>query len=346
MSEMMETIFAPADAEHLAKAGVLIAQGQLVAFPTETVYGLGANAWDENAVRAIFEAKGRPQDNPLIVHIAQESMLDQLVRFVPDSAKKLINKFWPGALTIILPKSARVSPVVTAGLDTVAVRMPSNPAARALIEAAGVPIAAPSANRSGLPSPTRAEHVYQDMCGRIAMILDGGACEVGLESAVIDLSGDVPILLRPGAVTHEMLCAVLGEVKISSGVLASLKDGEAARSPGLKHKHYAPSYSRVVLLEGDAAAIAAHIDAFVLEHPHVCAAVLKQDAARAVRASARIVNAGADDAAYASALFDALRMLDDEKTEVIFCQGVPMQGMGLALMNRLLRAAAFQVQKV
>lgn len=344
--KIYQTQCLPVNPDSVALAGRLLAQGEVVAFPTETVYGLGANAFDSRAVEAIFEAKGRPQDNPLIVHIAEESQLAPLVADVPENARRLIQRYWPGPLTIILRKSDRIPFEVTAGLDTVAVRMPSHPAAQDVIRAAGVPIAAPSANRSGLPSPTRAEHVLQDMQGRIPLILDGGACGFGVESTVVDLTGDVPVLLRPGAVTFEMLTQALGRVRIGGGVLASLGEGEVARSPGLKHKHYAPRFARVLVLEGADADIARHVARFTQEHGLCCAAVVKHALAALLPQHVRVWDAGADDAAYASALFDALRALDDGKTQIIFCQSVPASGMGLALMNRLLRAAAFQVEQV
>ena len=221
-------------------AGSIIRSGGLVAFPTETVYGLGANGLDPAAVEGIFRAKGRPSDNPLILHVAKKSDVKDLWTRVPEEARLLMDAFWPGPLTLIFNRSSLVPDQVAAGLPTVAVRMPDHKTALALIRAAGVPIAAPSANLSGRPSPTTAQHVKADLEGRIDLILDGGPCRVGLESTVLSLCG-TPTILRPGGVTREMLEAVMGSVQVSSAVLAPLKGDGAAPSPGMKYKHYAPN---------------------------------------------------------------------------------------------------------
>ena len=228
-----------ADSSSIAAAASLLRQGQLVAFPTETVYGLGANALDAQAVLSIFAAKGRPADNPLIVHVAEIEDLEPLCQ-VTDLAKQLMAAFWPGPLTLLLKKKSVVPMEVTAGLDTVAVRMPSHPVAHQLLAACRVPVAAPSANRSGKPSPTLAQHVWDDMNGRIPIILDGGSCQVGVESTVLDVTCNPPCILRPGGVTKEMLETVLPEVTVAGSVLRPLEKGEKALSPGMRYQHYAP----------------------------------------------------------------------------------------------------------
>ena len=226
--------------ENLQLAAAIFRSGGLVGMPTETVYGLGANALDENAALAIFAAKGRPADNPLIVHISALDQLKDIVSEVPECARKLMDAFWPGPLTLIMPKHERIPLAVTAGLSTVAVRFPVHPVAREMIDLAGLPIAAPSANLSGRPSPTTAQHVLDDLNGRIPLIIDGGPCQVGLESTVVDTTRERAVLLRPGGVTREMLQDALGEeVLLGKGVMEPLKDGEKALSPGLLHKHYA-----------------------------------------------------------------------------------------------------------
>jgi L-threonylcarbamoyladenylate synthase len=223
----MKTIVAPCDPASIDRAARLIQTGALVAFPTETVYGLGANGLNGQAVLRIFEAKGRPADNPLILHVSKpDDVLPLISGPLPEGARRLADAFWPGPLTMVLPKSPLVPDAVTAGLDSVAVRMPSHPAALQLIEKAGVPIAAPSANRSGRPSPTRAEHVLEDMDGRIDMVLDGGPCQVGVESTVVDMTGELPRILRPGGVTPEMIEAALGAVRVDESAMRPLKEGE------------------------------------------------------------------------------------------------------------------------
>ena len=229
------------------KGARIIRAGGLVAFPTETVYGLGANGLNEEAVRSIFEAKGRPSDNPLILHVSKKSDVQQLWDTVPQLARQLMDTFWPGPLTLIAKRSKIVPNAVTAGLDTVAVRMPADKTARMLISNSGVPIAAPSANLSGKPSPTTAQHVLEDMDGRIPLILDGGPCKYGVESTVLSVVG-TPTILRPGAITREMLSAVIGEVQVARSILAPLREGETVASPGMKYKHYAPKADVIVIV--------------------------------------------------------------------------------------------------
>ena len=226
--------------EELLEAAEIIRRGGLVAFPTETVYGLGGNALDEDAAKKIYAAKGRPSDNPLIAHVSCPEEVEPLVEYMPEAGKKLMEAFWPGPLTMIFPKSSQVPYGTTGGLETVAVRMPSDPVANRLIALAGVPIAAPSANTSGRPSPTTADHVWQDMNGRIDMIIDGGPVGIGVESTIVDVSGQVPVVLRPGAITMEMLRETLGEVTIDPAILGPMAEGVRPKAPGMKYKHYAP----------------------------------------------------------------------------------------------------------
>lgn len=341
---MTTTQILPASDTSLTLAARLLQEGQLVAFPTETVYGLGANALDAQAVLQIFAAKGRPADNPLIAHIHDRSQLSLLCH-VPPIAQQLMDAFWPGPLTLIMPRKAGVPDAVTAGLDTVAVRMPSHPVAAALLRACDLPIAAPSANRSGKPSPTTAAHVLEDMDGRIPLILDGGSCQVGLESTVVDVCHGKPCILRPGGITQTMLEAVLGEVDVAGSVLRPLQAGEAARSPGMRYRHYSPD-GQVTLVEGaeaDVVAALAHLyhDAHV--HGHKTCVMCFTEHVPALAACCPH-NIGSKDhpEEVAQRLFDTLRRLDTEGMDVIFSEVVPPEGVGLAVMNRLGRAAAFR----
>ena len=319
--------------------GEILKNGGLAAIPTETVYGLAANALDDGAVKRIFEAKGRPADNPLIVHISDLSQWDALVREIPENARKLAEAYWPGPLTIVLPKSAIISDVVSGGLATVAVRMPSHPVARAVIQAAGVPLAAPSANRSGRPSPTTARHVKDDMDGRIDCILDAGPCEVGVESTVISLCGERPRLLRPGGVTPEMLRRVLGEIDIDDAVFHRLAEGKTAASPGMKYKHYAPA-AAVTILKGSFAQFCAYVDAHRADGT-MALCFTGEEARLPVPAVA--FGREDDGAAQAARIFDALRELDAKGAKTVFARFPQMDGVGLAVFNRLVRAAAFRV---
>ncbi len=326
----------------------LIRAGQLVAFPTETVYGLGANGFDEEAVRSIFAAKGRPADNPLILHISKKSDLKELWAHVPKLADTLANAFWPGPLTLIFNRSDRVPDAVTAGLDTVAVRMPLDKTARLLIRKAGVPIAAPSANLSGRPSPTTAKHVLADMDGRIPLILDGGPCRYGVESTVLSLVGG-PVILRPGAVTREMLEAVIGPVRLADSVLAPMKEGAVAASPGMKYKHYAPK-AEVLVVTGEPRAAAKRILFLYREAedagrtPAIAATKQTQGFYRGRHVI--VLGDRNQPVTLCAGLFSALRELDDEGVDLIFAEGVEPDDEGLAFMNRLLRAAGFRAERV
>ena len=325
--------------ENLEICAELLRSGELVAFPTETVYGLGANALCDPAVRKIFAAKERPADNPLIVHIAALADMEPLCH-INDMARRLAAAFWPGPLTMILPKKDIVPAVVTAGLDSVAIRMPSHPVARALIEACGLPIAAPSGNRSGRPSPTLAAHMLEDMDGRIPLILDGGACDVGVESTVVALTGDIATVLRPGGITPDMLAGVLGQVQVADSVMRPLKEGEAAPSPGMKHKHYAPR-ARMTLYEG---AVAARIRSEYDALPDTeRALILAASEHLPLYGNRRTADLGPDEASAAHRVFALLRQADDDRITRVFSETYPESGVGLAVMNRMARAAGFDI---
>ncbi len=335
----MDTRLLAADRDGIETAGALLKEGALVAIPTETVYGLAADALNAAAVSRIFEAKGRPGDNPLIVHIADITDWAPLVTHIPANAKALADAFWPGPLTIILPAAPCIPQEVTAGLTTVAVRFPAHPVARAVIKAAARPLAAPSANRSGSPSPTTAMRVMEDMDGRIAAVLDGGDCDVGVESTVIDMSTDTPRLLRPGGVTPDQLRAVLGNLIIDPAVTAALEAGATAASPGMKYKHYAPK-TRVVLVKATAEKFAAFVNSKTAENP---LALVFDGEETALTVPFLTYGARDDHAAQARNVFDALRRADDIGANVMYAACPTPEGVGLAVYNRLLRAAAFEV---
>ncbi|MBE6768844.1 MAG: threonylcarbamoyl-AMP synthase [Ruminococcaceae bacterium] len=336
----MQTELLTASAEGVARAGALLRRGEVVGIPTETVYGLAADALNPSAVMRIFEAKGRPSDNPLIVHIAARAQLDALVTEVPAAAERLASLWWPGPLTMIFKKAACVPSVTSGGLSTVAVRLPAHPTARAVIEAAGCPLAAPSANRSGSPSPTTAAHVTADMDGRVAAILDGGASGVGVESTVVDMTREVPRLLRPGGITVEMLREAVGEVEVDPAVTAMLEQGVVAASPGMKYKHYAPR-ANVTLVRSAAASYAAFVNAHAGEG---VAAMCFDGEEAALTVPYRTYGARDDAAAQARRVFDVLRGWDDDPTVTQVYAACPSSdGLGLAVYNRLLRAAEFEV---
>jgi L-threonylcarbamoyladenylate synthase len=321
------------------RAAQLLRAGQLVGIPTETVYGLAANALNEKAVAAIFEAKGRPQDNPLIVHLASPDWLPTYALQIPDTAKRLMEAFWPGPLTIILKKSPLIPSIVSAGLDTAAFRCPSHPVAHSVIEAAGLPIAAPSANLSGSPSPTKASHVMHDLSGKIAAVVDGGDCGVGLESTVITLCTARPRILRPGGVTPEQLRAVLGEVDIDRAVLEKIDSGVAVASPGMKYKHYAPK-AHVIIVKGDLKQVAAYVNARV-EDGVVSLCFDGEESTFNVPCVSYGLEENND--TQARGLFDSLRELDRIGAKTVYARCPNVSGVGLAVYNRLLRAAAFEV---
>jgi L-threonylcarbamoyladenylate synthase len=332
------------DMSAIAQAAEVLRGGGLVAFPTETVYGLGAHALDRAAVHRIFEAKGRPTNDPLIVHIGSLDQIAALVTRIPDAARQLAMRFWPGPLTLVLPRSALVPDEVTAGLDTVAVRIPAHPVARALLAAAALPVAAPSANLFSRPSPTRAGHVLEDLDGRIDLVIDGGPTNVGVESTVLDLSRELATILRPGAVTREMLLEVLEQVAVSAHSVRSVSN-EPMVSPGLLVKHYSPR-APLTLYEGEATSIARCIsrDAQAeVERGRSVGIVAADEDAIAVGRVVRL-GSGGDLAAVASRLYAALRDLDAAGVDVIFARGFSTSsGLGVAIQDRLRRAAAGRV---
>ena len=336
----MKTQVLPVNEQSIALAAQLLRQGDLVALPTETVYGIAADARNGQAVHKIFEAKGRPQDNPLIVHICGMEMLQGIVAEVPPRAEKLAAAFWPGPLTMVMPRGREVSEVTCAGLDTVGVRMPSHPVVQAVIRASGVAFAAPSANLSGKPSPTNAQDTLADMDGRLPLILDGGESAVGVESTVVSVVGEHPMLLRPGYVTKEQMEAVLGEeVLVSPAILEKLQEGEVARSPGMKYKHYAPK-AQVTLLRGSFAAyrdyLAAHAE------PGVWALCFDGEGAQLPVPSIEY-GRNHDGVTQARHLFTALRDLDRQGARVVYARCPEQSGVSMAVYNRLIRAAAFRV---
>lgn len=332
-------IFAYRDRETaIGEAADTIVSGGIVVLPTETVYGLAANAFDENAVQKIFAAKGRPQDNPLIVHIADQSMADGVAVDIPEKARLLMDAFWPGPLSLVLKKADAIPHAVSAGLGTVAVRLPQNDIMLDIIRKAGVPLAAPSANRSGRPSPTTAQHAAEDMLGRVPLIIDGGPCGVGVESTVLDMTGEVPVVLRPGGITMEMLEGAIGNVGIHPAVLRGLHAGEAAHSPGMKYRHYAPN-ATVFVFEGDKKTIAKTVNSRYDEYNKKSRkTVIFCDAECAplyAGKSIRVLGDGMHEVA--QALFRELRQADELEYQAILFHYT--DDMGLAVKNRILRAA-------
>lgn len=325
----------------IAAAAALLRAGQTVAIPTETVYGLAADATSAAAVEKIFAAKGRPADNPLIVHIAELAELSGITAGIPDTALALAQAYWPGPLTMILPRGQAIPDIVSAGLPTVAVRMPVHPIAAAVIRAAGVPLAAPSANRSGSPSPTRAADVLADMDGKIPLILDGGESAVGVESTVVSLTGSCPRLLRPGAVTPEALRKIVGKIEIDPAVTGRMAAGPAS-SPGMKYKHYAPK-ARVVLLRGTTQG---YLDYVNQRAKAGVFALCFSEELSGVAVPAEDFGRDGHPEQQAHLLFTALRALDERGAQVVYAHCPPPAGVGLAVYNRLLRAAAFDEREV
>lgn len=318
-------------------------QGRLVAFPTETVYGLGANAWDAAAVQRIFAAKGRPADNPLIVHIAHTDMLSALVENVPAAARELMDVFWPGPLSLVMPRSRHLPDIVTAGLDTVAVRWPNHPVAEELILQAALPVAAPSANRSGRPSPTLAAHVAEDLGARVDLIIDAGMATIGLESTVLDVSrAGAPVLLRPGAVTVEDLQQVIGPVEV-----AALQPGQKVRSPGMKYKHYAPQAPLYLYIGEPAAVVQAQQERWAeLTGEGLKVGILTYEQFLPEFAPAYRLSLGhyGQPAQAAQQLYHLLRQFDALGVDVILAHGYPStEGLGLALQNRFAKAAGHRL---
>lgn len=332
----------PEDAVAYAEAGALVRAGQVVAFPTETVYGLGANALDSQAVAKIFAAKGRPQDNPLIVHIARKEDIPALTTGLNANARKIMEHFMPGPLTMIVPKAEIIPDVTSAGLDTVGVRFPINKYAQEFIKACGCPIAAPSANISGRPSPTNAQDVLEDMQGKVVGVLDGGSCGVGLESTVVDTTSPVPTICRPGGVTYEMLTDVLGAVEIDPALLGD-KDFKPI-APGMKYRHYAPK-EPVYLLEGEAIELLPTLVSRAMNAGLTVGVLCDSGMRERLPKDERVLLScwGTSRQALAADLFYLLRDFDRTKPDVILAQGVSEDGIGLAIMNRLRKAAGYQI---
>jgi len=346
------------DPSAIREAAEVLRGGGLVAFPTETVYGLGADAYNASAVRRIFEVKGRPPDNPLIVHISRLEQLEELASSLPPAAEELARAFWPGPLTIVVPRSPRVPDEVTASLPKVAVRMPAHKVALALIEELGSPIAAPSANLSGRPSPTSAEHVLRDLGGRVEGILDAGDTLYGVESTIVDLTSEPPVLLRPGALPLERIEHVLG-VKVSVPEFArGLREAEVALAPGMRYRHYAPRAAMVVVESsdyGDLARVARTVARLALEEVRrgrrVCVLCTDETLGYYSEAAAEGVGLKSlgtreDPFTIARNLFRRLREVDDEGYEFVVAEGVEERGLGLAIMNRLRKASGFNIIRV
>ena len=372
--------------EELKEAARILRSGGLVAFPTETVYGLGGNALDEDAARKIYAAKGRPSDNPLIAHVSCVEEVEPLVKEIPEAGRKLMEAFWPGPLTMIFPKSEKVPYGTTGGLDTVAIRMPDDPVANRLIALAGVPVAAPSANTSGRPSPTTADHVWQDMNGRIDMIIDGGPVGIGVESTIVDVSSAVPAVLRPGAITMEMLAEVLGEVSVDPAILGPLSADVRPKAPGMKYKHYAPKADLTLVEPGTGAdresgveqvtgaeqkngadrnteaALETGLDETQLQ-AMICkvrelsrekieagykVGVICTDESRDCYTDGEVRSIGArkSQASVAHNLYALLREFDDLGVDYIFSESFPKDHLGQAIMNRLSKAAGYKIVKV
>lgn len=319
--------------------------GELVVFPTETVYGLGANGLDEDAIAGIFEAKGRPKDNPLILHIADQEQVLDLVKIIPPIGQDCMDMFWPGPLTLIMERSKIVPDSITGGLETVAIRMPSHPIAHAILKEAYIPVAAPSANTSGRPSPTRVEHVLEDMMGKVSIIVDGGITDVGIESTVLDITGEKPVILRPGGITKEDLEELLGiEVDTDQATIAA-EEGLVPRSPGQKYKHYAPK-AEATLFAGNLTNVAKEVNHRIAKNPSKKTAVLATtETMDMYQGMDLLINMGSREhlEEVAQNLFDCLRKCDEEGIEVIYVEGFEFQGLGVGIMNRLLKACGGKV---
>ena len=337
----METVVINITTEYdkaLEKSAELLQDGQVVGIPTETVYGLAANALNEDAVKKIYIAKGRPSDNPLIVHISEFDEIAPLVAEIPEKVKLMSEKFWPGPLTMIMKKSDKISNTVSGGLSTVAIRMPKSESARAIIKNCGLPLAAPSANLSGSPSPTNAKYVYDDMNGRIPLIIDGGACEIGVESTVITFAEDPPRLLRPGGVTLEEMTALIGEIVVDDAVLNKLEEGKEAASPGMKYKHYAP--------KADITLIKSNFEDFktLCESEENITALCFDGESKKLNCPCVEYGDANDGYSQSARLFDALRELDEMNACKVYARCPGTKGMGLAVYNRLIRASGFKIK--
>ena len=332
--------------KNLLKAGDIIRKGGLVAFPTETVYGLGGDALNPDSSKKIYAAKGRPSDNPLIVHVYRFEDVEAIVSEIPEAARKLADAFWPGPLTMIMNKNDKVPYETTGGLDTVAIRMPNNKIALELIEKSGGFIAAPSANTSGRPSPTVARYCIEDLDGKIEMIIDGGQVGIGLESTIVDLTSEVPMILRPGYITADMLKDVLGEITIDRTIIDS-SSTQKPKAPGMKYRHYAPK-GELMIVQGAQKAVVDYINEMTLEARNIGkrVGVIGTDATKALYTADVVKSVGdrADETTVAHELFKVLREFDDENVDVMFSESFDDSGIGQAIMNRLLRAAGHNVK--
>ncbi|GKX30616.1 threonylcarbamoyl-AMP synthase [Vallitalea longa] len=346
----METIIRRVDVNNIdnniiVEAAEILKKGQLVAFPTETVYGIGANALDINAVEKIYKAKGRPSDNPLIVHVADKEDVKRYVLNINSTAQKLMDEFWPGPLTLIFEKKDIIPDKITGGLSTVAIRMPSHVIARNIIRSSGLPIAAPSANVSGKPSPTKAEHVINDLSGKVDMIVDGGFCKIGLESTVVDVSESVPTILRPGGVTKEMLEDVIGLVKVDPAIKSNNKD-IVPKAPGMKYRHYAPN-ADLTIFKGETHNVISHINNLVSmeEEKGTKVGIIATKQTQNDFECVNIINIGdkKNPKEIAANLFKVLRDFDDMNVDVIYCEAFSIKDIGTATMNRLMKAAGNKV---
>lgn len=337
------------DMEVIKEASDILHAGDMVVFPTETVYGLGADALDEMASKKIYAAKGRPSDNPLIVHVANEQQILPLVKEIPESARKLMKAFWPGPLTIIFNKSDVVPYGTTGGLDTVAIRMPNHKVALTLIEESNIPIAAPSANTSGRPSPTTAMHVMDDLNGKISMVIDGGAVGIGIESTIVDVTGDIPMILRPGYINKKMLEEVVGEVTIDKAILGPVSPDLKPKAPGMKYKHYAPK-ADFTMFDGDIDKVADRIN-------ELAESYIKKGYKVGIISSAEskdryrygeVISIGSrnNELSISKNLYKVLREFDDKQVDYILGETFRSEELGQAIMNRLLKAAGYQVETV
>ena len=333
------------DKEEIKKQSKLLKEGKTVIFPTETVYGLGANALDENAVSKIYEAKGRPSDNPLIVHIYDKKQVSDLAQDINKNAEIIMEKFWPGPITIILKKKDIVPMRTSGGLNTVAIRMPSNPIAKALLEEAKLPVAAPSANISGRPSPTRAKHVYEEMNNRVDGIILGGDCIFGLESTVLDLTNNIPTILRPGSITKEDLETVIGQVNIDPA-LEKKEDNIKAKAPGMKYKHYAPN-ADVYIISGEINNVAQKVNELCNDNAKKglkCAVMCMEQNKNKYKCDTIVLGEKLEE--IASNLFNSLISADEQKYDIVYTEEFPNYGIGRAIMNRLLKSAGYKIIKV
>lgn len=351
---MMETVIRKIDEDNIdlnaiEEAAVFLRNGDMVAFPTETVYGLGADALNETASARIYAAKGRPSDNPLIVHVSNVEQVKKLVREIPENAKKLMDAFWPGPLTIIFKKKDVVPDGTTGGLDTVAVRMPNHKVALKLIEVSGVPIAAPSANTSGRPSPTTAGHVKDDLDGKISMILDSGAVGIGIESTIVDVTSDVPMILRPGYINRQMLEEVVGEVTIDKAILGPVSGDLKPKAPGMKYKHYAPK-ADFTMFNGDTDKVVSRINTLAEKYIEqgYTVGIIASDETKDRYSNGEIVSIGTrkDELSISKNLYKVLRDFDDMKVDYILGETFKGEKMGQAIMNRMLKAAGYNVEEV